>query len=546
MPKLAQSLAGQDLVFLQNVAELWGLDLEAPDAKQGLVELGNKLPDCELVAEIVEALPVEAQQALQALKSNQSRMPWAQFIRRYGQVREMGPARRDREQPYRNPISTTEMLWYRALIQRTFFDTDDGPKEHAFISDELLPLIPEPAKEEHKPLGRQATPAERKHKIAVNDHILDWVTTLLAALRLGFADDQLQTVSAEWPMSYKTLKSLLRSAHILDEDGIPRPEATRAFLEAPRGAALAQLAETWLYSNTHNDLKLMPGLKSEGAWENDPLQTRRKLLNLLDHVPADTWWGLAAFINDLKAEQPDFQRPAGDYDSWYLRDAQSGEYLRGFEHWEQVDGALVHYLITGPLHWLGIFHLGASDEDGEALSFRYSSWAAKLLNGQAPDIRAKEDSQIHVDSQGAVRVPTNAPRTVRYQVARFCEWLPMKRGDYMYKVTPSSLNRAKEQGLEIKQLLALLNKHASADVPPNLTRALHGWDAHGTQARFEDVLVLRVASPDVMNKLRKSRAARFLGEPLGPTAVIVKQGAWENVMSALTELGYLAERQDEN
>ena len=65
------------------------------------------------------------------------------------------------------------------------------------------------------------------------------------------------------------------------------------------------------------------------------------------------------------------------------------------------------------------------------------------------------------------------PRTVRYQIARFCDWLPMKREAHIYKVTPSSLERAKEQGLETKQLLALLTKHSSADMPPNLTRALN-------------------------------------------------------------------------
>ena len=137
MPKLAQSLATQDFVFLQNVAELWGFELNAPDAKRGLSELSEKLPENRLVTEIIEALPQEGQQALQALRSNHNRMAWPQFTRRYGQVREMGPARRDREQPYRNPISATESLWYRALIQRAFFDTDDGPQEQAFIPDEL-------------------------------------------------------------------------------------------------------------------------------------------------------------------------------------------------------------------------------------------------------------------------------------------------------------------------------------------------------------------------------------------------------------------------
>ena len=41
--------------------------------------------------------------------------------------------------------------------------------------------------------------------------------------------------------------------------------------------------------------------------------------------------------------------------------------------------------------------------------------------------------------------------------------------------------------------------------------------------------------------MRKSKAARFLGEPLGPTSVVIKPGAQPKVMAALAELGLLAE-----
>jgi hypothetical protein len=57
----------------------------------------------------------------------------------------------------------------------------------------------------------------------------------------------------------------------------------------------------------------------------------------------------------------------------------------------------------------------------------------------------------------------------------------------------------------------------------------------------EDILVLRLESPDILDALRSSRASRFLGDPLGPAAVVVKQGAWEKVLQALAELGYLGE-----
>jgi hypothetical protein len=53
------------------------------------------------------------------------------------------------------------------------------------------------------------------------------------------------------------------------------------------------------------------------------------------------------------------------------------------------------------------------------------------------------------------------------------------------------------------------------------------------------LLVLRVASPDVLQALRASRAARFLGDPLGPTTIVVKPGAAEKVLAALADIGCL-------
>ncbi|MCJ7585520.1 MAG: hypothetical protein MUO30_12230, partial [Anaerolineales bacterium] len=72
-------------------------------------------------------------------------------------------------------------------------------------------------------------------------------------------------------------------------------------------------------------------------------------------------------------------------------------------------------------------------------------------------------------------------------------------------------------------------------------KALKRWELNGTEARFENPVVLRVSRPEVLEELRKSKAGRFLGEILGPTTVIVKKGAQAKVLAALAELGLLAE-----
>ena len=107
-----------------------------------------------------------------------------------------------------------------------------------------------------------------------------------------------------------------------------------------------------------------------------------------------------------------------------------------------------------------------------------------------------------------------------------------------------SLKHATEQGLKAEQLLTLLVKVTKSNVPPALVKALKRWEANGTEARAESQTILRVARPEVLEELRKSKAARFLGEPLGPTAVIVKSEAVPKIAAALAELGVLLDAQE--
>ena len=57
----------------------------------------------------------------------------------------------------------------------------------------------------------------------------------------------------------------------------------------------------------------------------------------------------------------------------------SGEYLRGFEHWDEVDGRLIRYIITGPLHWLGVLDLARPEAEQEVTAFRL----IRLVKGTA-------------------------------------------------------------------------------------------------------------------------------------------------------------------
>jgi hypothetical protein len=545
MPELLQSLLKQDIGHLRIVAELWGLELDSITADDAREELSASLLDAELATELVDALSPQAKSALRALMDAEGRIPWAAFTRKYGDIREMGAGKRDRERPHLKPSSTAETLFYRGLLARAFFDTEKGPQEFAYIPDDLHELLynimDEPAEEAPvKPaslpevvapsdaLGRPASPGERGRDIPANDSILDDATTYLAALRMGkpLESDGLPLAQPRGAI----LQGLLTTANLI-KDNVPQAEAVKAFLECPRAEALKMLQEAWLESSSFNELRLMPTIVCEGEWKNNPQETREFLLNLLDAIPEGKWWSLGAFIRDIKQKYADFQRPAGDYDSWFIKRKSDGQYLRGFASWEQVDGALIKFFINSILHSLGQVDLSAAEGASDPTAFRIATIQEEK----------EETGKIVVSSNGKISIPQNAPRVVRYQVSRFCEWEEPKEGAYRYHISTRSLSKAKEQGLKVEHLLALLTKHTDAGIPPSLLKALKRWEANGTEARVQTQVILKLSKPEILEEMRKSKAAKFLGEVLSPTTVVVKSGAIPKVMEALTELGLLSE-----
>jgi hypothetical protein len=538
MPGLIHRLRNHDLGFLQIIALLWGVDLDVPDARSALPILNRSLQDPALVHEVVDALPEDARLALDALIRHAGWLPWSRFTRDFGELREVGPGRRDREKPFLNPISPTEVLWYRGLIGRDFLRQGGELQECAYIPDEFLELLPPVRPTGPQPLGRAASPEETRFLIPVNDRILDHTCTLLAALRMGSAERS--PAVGSWQPSLVVVHALLAAMKLLTSGEQPVPEDARPFLEMTRGEALTWLFQKWWHSERFDELRLMPSLVCEGAWQNDPLAARIKVMEFVSDIPGETWWHLDSLIEAVQQRDPDFQRPAGDYDTWLIRDAKTGESLQGNRHWDDVDGALVRYIMTGPMHWLGLLDFASTEEGGQVTAFRWSAWSEALMTAQSVKTLADEDQLIEALTDGRLVVPRLAPRVARYQLSRFGLWTAETGEKYEYQLTPASMSEAAAQGLKVSHLEALLAKYAR-HTPPSLVDAVRQWEKKGGQVQIQQAVILRVDSPKIMQALRESAAARFVGDPLGPTTAIIYPGAVNKVRSALARLGYLSD-----
>jgi hypothetical protein len=585
MPDLNRAFLDYDLGLLRIIADLWGLEIEAPTQREASTELATKLLQADLVEEVVEALRPEARATLDAL-THEGRLPLAHFMRKHGELRAMGPARRDREQPWLNAPSPAETLWYRGLIARAFFDDGNGPQEFVFIPDDLMRLVPV-SRKLHPELveGVSLTPLNPDVWTSAVGVAPDDSATLLAYLQIA----SVKLEGADFPPKHREAVSrFLRLPNALDfytqliihlglAAGSPLkldPSHARPFLEAERPQQIQALARAWRESKDWNDLLHLPGLIFEGkAWRNDPLTAREAILNLLSDLrPPGEWWSLDAFRARVKERQPDFQRPAGDYDSWYIRDATTQEYVRGFENWERVDGALIAWIIQQPLYWLGLV-----EKTGEALTaenaesaerkkekerekekvsansahsavnpscaaFRLTPYGAAFF-GHQPWPEPEPEALLTLNAEGTLCVPVAVSRYNRFQIARVSDWLPLEPESYVYRFTPKSLERAARQGVKIAHLLAFLQKASGeAEVPPPLVGALRRWERTGGEAALKDTAVLKLKHPALLETLRDTPGIRqYLGESLGPAAVEVRRENLEKLRAALMELGILVD-----
>jgi hypothetical protein len=552
MQPLVRTLQDHDLGHLRILAELWGLDPSAGPPPQAARALAAQMLDPATLGEMVASLPAEARQVLEALAASHGRLPLADLTRRFGPLRELGAGRRDREKPWRSPVSPLEVLWYRGLLARAFADTPTGACEFGFVPADVLAQLTPTTPASSEILGAPASPPATWHAALLTS--VDDATTLLAALRRRPARDD--TPSSAWlsaaqvhlhqPASATLLLALLRQQGVVQSAPLrPIAAAAKSFLELPRCRALHGLVRTWAGCTTWNDLAHIPGVDSGAeGWPNDPQVSRQIVLTWLEALPRGAWWDVEAFVAAVRERHPGFQRPGGDFDSWYLRDTASGAFLRGFEHWDAIEGAYLRHLIGGPLHALGAADIFTDLNSGAPRAFRLTQGfnaVSSDASPSAPDEAANTCTLQQPD--GHLSVPRLADRAQRYLIARFCSWLGLAPDTYAYRMTPRSLEAAARQGLKATHVLAVLEATTASTVPPALRRAIERAFLRGPEAAIQRSLVLRVENPRLLDELRRHRStARFLGDPLGPHAVAIRgRGDWEALCAAAARLGLLIE-----
>lgn len=550
MHDLQRFLIDYDTALLRALAQNRGVALTTNRQRQAAEELAAALLDPLSVRVALARLSEGGRAALDSLLAGGGQMRAPHFFRQFGSIRPIGPGRLERETPWQAPANPAEELHYLGFLFRAFAQPEGGPGEFVFLPTDLIPQLPEP--QVGPPVfALELVPAPAR-QVDGGEALVEDLFTYLVFVQIHdlrpYADGRLgrrDTAALRERLTDADERRLALLRHLAERLGfVARPEGllrlgagpVKGWLSAPASRRLAALQEAWRDDPTWNDLCQVPGLvcDREAGWHlrYDPVATRRAVLAQLARCPLEGWWTRASFVAAVKLAHPDFQRPDGDYTSWYIRDAESGEYLSGFEAWDQVEGALLADLLAGPLHWLGIVARAPGDLCG------LTAAGARLLGLLAEEPEAPPAPPLVVHPDFGVELPPPVNFYARFQAARFAEF--QSAAPCRYRLTAGALGRALSRGLQVEQILAFLRQASDDRVPANVAGQMQLWAGRFGQVHLEEMALLTAKNERIMKELSVLPETRdLIARVLSPTSALVRKRDLPRLHKTLRDLGFL-------
>jgi hypothetical protein len=336
------------------------------------------------------------------------------------------------------------------------------------------------------------------------------------------------------------LVRLARSAKLIrpvTELGVRLGSEARNWLRGTHQSARLRLFEAWKRERAWNELTNIPSLKIEQTgWRNDPRLAREAISRHLSRCQPFTWISVPSFVARIKQQDPDFQRPDGDYDRWHIRDAETSKLLTGFQHWDQVEGALIAYMLEGPLRWLGIVSIGGAT--GQPAAFRIGEFGACALGLPGGDLPEPAAQRFIVQGDFDVLVPEGVPLYTRFQLERMVERIRWDRIS-TYRLTRDSVTRLLRRNVSIEQIMSFLRRGAREPFPPNVAFTLREWAAKYGEISLRRAAVLHTRDQHLLSELQHHPELQaYILEVLSPTVALVAAERLEELHARLKALGY--------
>ncbi|MEO8957268.1 MAG: helicase-associated domain-containing protein [Ktedonobacteraceae bacterium] len=314
-----------------------------------------------------------------------------------------------------------------------------------------------------------------------------------------------------------------------------------------------QLIACWIKSFSWLDIRGLHFRQSDPYYWN-PMPSRPSILEQLRKCNPGQWYSTAGLLQTIWDKDPFELRPT----RYNMRpaDKQKTQALRA--KWNTCEGEVYVGLLASTLYELGIVALGYEGElppipgkPANPTYFMLTELGAAALEPAKPveaqsvapkkDKKTKADAAaspaLPVSSASSVSLASNGHRVLILQpnfellllqpdMPTLYSVLPFAQVNQVEMVSRLTLTRASvlhgiENGLDIEQILHILEEHSQKEVPQNVAYTLQDWVKLYKDVRISQVLLLEVSSEAVADEVCTSpKLQAFNLRKLGPRQVI--------------------------
>lgn len=553
---LYRCLDDYPMVMLQALARIWQVDPRSADSRELIERLIIAMQTPTLASSVVQALSPLAHQALLVLERTPEGIPSHRLVVTYGQIRKLGPARIEREEPWHNPQSPLEEIYYCGMVYRAYGTIGSYYGEVLWIPQELANTLASLAIAQPSDASEaiQAPLAIASDENAICEDI---VAILVKLKKNKLARDRRRTRQRTLPWDELSLQARMQGALqserlallqelvwrlqlIAETDGSLKPSArAHNWMRQSSERRLAALFIAWRDNPQWNELLHLASVRIETHTPIGFIEARRALCIELAAYPPGVWTRIDSFISAIKNTHPDFLRPDGDYDAWTVHDAHSNQQLVGFSTWESVEGALARHIVLMPLYWLGIVNLGTSEGSEPVDLFEVTQQGWAIINHRANEqaVLVSAPLPANIGDDFIVTLPVQGTLYERYQLERLAEWLSQDELA-RYKITEESIWESISAGISIEQILRFLERISDGKVSPGVIRTLHAWGGRFGRVTLQAAVILQVADAELMAQLlEEPTVRRLLGAEVSPTQRLVLAANVSLLVQRLKVLG---------
>lgn len=507
-----------------------------------------------------------AQAALRALLPANGGLPVQSFSAAFGAIRPHQSWRRSAEapasrQPWRDPASPAELLWYLGLLHLHPPKPAPGASQLVVLPADLLTILSElllapQAQQPLRLLLRPGRPAD-----------LAWhVALLLASLEA----EPIRPLAGGW-LPPRVLIGLAERAGFSLAALLTQPadEATAALPQPTTNYLPLAVQESEPVTGARSERRLpyLAMLHYLALAAGLIVGQQRFVLTVqgwrwLAAAPAERWrslwqawlaappalttifrfpWatvtpqGLTLVLAELSRLPLDAFTPLAQLvEQAHLRDSRN----LLFQPYDQPRD-VVAALVAGPLHWFGVVDLAESKDQPLVRLTLPGAWLLQLPDCGPPSFAPPQPCAARPADPDLVLVPPDVSPLHLARLAPLGDWLPAQppAGVQALRLTAERIGLAVAGGLTLPQLYHILEEALGRPAGRRLRQRLRAWALAGQQVRIRRLTVLETADSALMGRLRSRKLVRrHLGEAISPTRSTVDPAGLPAVLQTLRNL----------